>query len=144
MKHTITLASLLFSSMAFACPDLAGTYSCVEDGKPLTMHIGQENDLGTMTFTLDGRSYQIGYSETVNEQNDLGSFVGTQLASCARGSVLINKNGQYFDGNQFTGDGSQIDLINWDSISLVWKTHQLYSNKGGEMASFRRRVCSRI
>lgn len=97
MSKFVTLVAFFFGSVAFACPDLSGTYICEgEDGKyEATISQKVVNGVTVYTMTEDGESTDIaadGKPITSVEKDGEYVFTMQQVASCTADALKIDVN----------------------------------------------------
>jgi hypothetical protein len=103
--RTLIAVALLFSAQAFACPELAGTYTCTfSDGTEETGTVTQSvvNGINIYNYNgteirADGVTYPVPEDETLKE--------GTSRAWCddpltLKGEVI----GKYYSGGSYFGE----------------------------------------
>lgn len=86
MIRASALAALFFSATAFACPNLAGDYTCNYDGSTVDITVSQRVENGVDVYELLGYElYADGTLHDVPETDQVKN--GTALASC-NGDIL--------------------------------------------------------
>lgn len=88
---------LLISSSAFACPDLAGTYTCEEHESPSV--ITQTVSRKVTTYNLDGiTAVADGKTRIVASDSEAPELRLTQSWKCSGKKSLVGLTAIYFDG----------------------------------------------
>lgn len=85
MKKQILAAAIFVSSSAFACPDLAGTWSCKDtENSTSTMTVSQEAIPNGTLYRItddDGKTEEI-HADGVARAVSMGDYSGTMTATC--------------------------------------------------------------
>lgn len=112
MKSIIVLFVSIFSTVAMACPQLAGSYTCTyDDGTTETLTVEQGVDNGVNVFVVDGDVF---YADGQAHPISTEELVGTYVATCVGNAVNANVNADMYQ------QGSKIGMIQADlSLSQV-------------------------
>lgn len=141
MSHRFAIFALLFSSSAFACPNLTGTYNCPaqKKGQTYSLTISQEQDksgvtaytINSSTLLADNKAYPIPDSEQLKN--------GTFKAWCdtANTSNVLNTEitGKIYSEGEFYADltlttaytviGSDLTATSTGSLTNTGGSHPL-------------------
>lgn len=132
MRKLAALA-LLFSAQAFACPNLAGTYTCTyQDNSSEQVVISQETKDGVTVYTHNGSQIPAdNMAYPVPDDANLRS--ATFRAWCADENTLsANLVGQYFQDNSYFGDLDMTSNFTLSGTDLKQVTTGTLKNQGGE------------
>ena len=133
MRPFIALA-LLFSAQAFACPNLAGSFTCTyKDGSSETVSISQSADkAGMVTYIYNGSElpadnqiYDVPEDQTLKE----GKFRAWCDDDMTLKSELI---GKYWNNGSYFGDLMMNINFEMDGTSLKQVTTGSVKNSGGD------------
>jgi hypothetical protein len=96
MKKLIILAAFFIAPVAMACPNLTGSYTCVEDGQPSRLVISQSEAAGVTTFRFDSEastSFDIIADGQVRDASAWmdGLEQATYTATCVGAEQLVMK-----------------------------------------------------
>lgn len=135
----------LFSVSALACPNLSGTYTCMNDGQKETLVVSQ-NEVNGATV------YQIGETQVVADNvaytipDDEELRGGTQRAWCAEenNELKIEILGKIYDQQDFFGDlAVQIGFLIDGSKNLVNTVQGSLKATNGEYPIHEIATCTR-
>lgn len=103
LQSIVLAVGALFSSVALACPDLRGSYTCSYDEGPQVVTIAQEDRGGVTYYKVDGDELPAdnvsrALPEDPNFQN--GTFRGW----CEGNDFKVEVTGKVFDQGRFFGD----------------------------------------
>lgn len=135
----------LFSASAVACPNLSGSYTCVNDGQKETLVVSQNEMNGQMV-------YQIGETQVIADNvaypipDDEELKGGTQRAFCDSQSneLKIEILGKIYDQQDFFGDlAVQIGFSVDGSNNLVNTIHGSLKATNGEYPIHDISTCTR-
>jgi hypothetical protein len=119
MFRALLIAIASFSFSAFACPDLAGDFTCSYEGSSIDVTVSQREENGTSIYTIMG--YEIiadGVRHDVPETNQVKE--GTALATCNGDLVNANVTGKIYSSGKFGGDVNldvEIAAVNKDGVA---------------------------
>lgn len=143
MRKLAALA-LVFSAQAFACPDLAGSFTCTyQDGSKEIVTLSQDQKDGLTTYNYNGsivpadnQAYPVPEDATLKE--------GTFRAWCNDATVLNTQLiGKYHQDGSYFGDL----VMNMDFTLTGKDLHQVTTgtlkNSGGEYPLNNDMVCTR-
>ncbi len=130
--RSLTALALLFSINAWACPNLAGNYTCTyQDGSSEMVSISQENKNGVITYSYNGSSVpadniarQIPDDETIKQ--------GTFRAWCEDVVLKAEMLGKYYSNGSLYGDLTLNMSFSKIGNDLKNVTVGLLKNSGGE------------
>ncbi len=136
--------ALLFSAQAFACPNLAGSYTCTyQDNSSEQVVISQEDKDGVTIYTHNGSQIPAdNVAYPVPDDANLRS--ATFRAFCPDANTLsANIVGQYFQDNQYFGDLDMTSNFSLSGTDLKQVTTGTLKNQGGEYPLNSDMTCTR-
>jgi hypothetical protein len=132
MRKLAALA-LLFSAQAFACPNLAGTYTCTyQDNSSEQVVISQELKDGVTVYTHNGSQIPAD-NVAYPVPDDASLHDATFRAWCADDLTLsANLVGKYWQDGQYFGDLNMTSNFTLSGTDLKQVTTGTLKNQGGE------------
>lgn len=131
MRKIAALLLLVSANVAFACPELTGSYTCTyQDGTSEVVSISQENKDGVTVYNYNGSSipadntaYPIPDDQTLKQ--------ATFRAWCDGASLKGNIVGKYYNNGALFGDLDMTLDLSLDGTNLKSVTTGTLTNSGG-------------
>src|SRR4051812_42353210 len=101
----LTIAGLLFSTQAFACPDLAGAFTCkYNDGSQEVITITQDLKAAVPTYNLNGS--EVLADNIAKPMADDANIRNSTVRAWCDDDVTLKAEmlGQYFNNGTYYGD----------------------------------------
>lgn len=136
--------ALLFSFQAYACPDLAGSYTCnYQDGSSEVITLSQELKDGVTIYTHNGSQIPAD-NVAYPVPDDVNLREATFRAWCTD-TVTLSANlvGKYFQEGAYFGDLNMTSAFTLDGTSLKQITTGTLKNQGGEYPLNSEMTCTR-
>ncbi len=133
MNKSMLLAALLcVSTSAFACPDLAGTWTCTDhEGKTSTTAVTQEAIPNGMKYTTteNGESQDL-FVDGVSRTAEDADMTTTMMATCTSSSRIDGKIGIVGKSYDFMVDANMVMQLT-DPSTLAVTVTGFSSSKSG-------------
>ena len=103
--RTLAVIALLFSAQAFACPQLAGNFTCTyQDGSKEVMTVTQDTKGNLTTYNVNGSD--IITDNVAKPMQDDANIKNATFRSWCDDDVTLKGEliGQYFNNGKFYGD----------------------------------------
>jgi hypothetical protein len=102
----IAVPALFFSVQAFACPNLAGIYTCTHDGSVETLTLNQSDKDGVTIYDYNGSSFPAdNKAHLIPDDENLKAASARVWCDAADGTLLRTQVfGKYYVNNSYLGD----------------------------------------
>jgi hypothetical protein len=145
MRSLMAMA-LLFSVQAFACPDLAGSYTCShQDGSTEVVTVSQENKDGVMIYQYndaaipaDNQVYQLPDDQDLKDAT-FRAWCDTTNADLLQTQLI----GKYYSQGSYYGDLTLNMTFSLAGTDLKQTTTGTLKNSGGEYPLNNELTCKR-
>ena len=143
MRKLAALA-LLFSAQAFACPQLAGVYTCsYQDNSSEIITITQELKDGVTVYTHNGSQIPAD-NQSYPVPDDANLRSATYRAFCPDAATLsANLVGKFYQDGQFYGDLDMTSNFTLEGANLKNVVTGTLKNQGGDYPLNSEVLCTR-
>lgn len=150
MKKLLIGLLAVGSITSFACPELAGTYSCRSEGSAYELQVVKINDIPTFETSIieDGINYKVqiiadGQQRTSTEEEDGVVYISKTKFECINDTLKMSFTENTSD-NSYTASGTTSSTLDSDGnlISKYDSTHEW--NDGSSENDNYTEVCQRV
>jgi len=140
----LAIIALAFSAQAWACPELAGSYTCTyQDGSSEVVTITQELKDGVTIYNHNGSTVPAD-NVAYPVPDDASLREGTFKAWCADNSTLSAQLiGKYYQDGQYFGDLDMTTNFSLNGSDLKQTSVGTLKNAGGEYPLNGENTCKR-
>lgn len=141
---------LLVGAQAFACPNLAGTYTCNYDGQVEALEMSQTETNGVTVYSMrnpndpNDQGGSLPADNTTYQLEDSEQFKNATIRGYCEGETFnIAQAGQYYDQGQHIGDIQAVTSMSLMNGNLLQATNGTFKTASGDYPINSQITCTR-